>query len=291
VTAPAYDFAGIARAEALLRVGRPADALAELHRLPTATALSLPGYVVRVAALLQLEQTREAADAARAGLVDCGPQAPLLGLLASAQHQLGDLPGAEQSLLAALAIEPGDADLLCRYALVCLAAGQVDKADRLLARAAQIDPDGVLVHTVRIQVAYARGEDRRAEQLSREFLAAHPDHAVAHALHGSTAASRGRLGDSYASMRQAVAREPADRDLADAAAEARLWAHPLLVPLRPVARLGMFKSWAIAVGIMLTLRAVGLPLVAALFSLAWFLLCVYSWVVPPLLRRWLRRRW
>jgi hypothetical protein len=88
-----------------------------------------------------------------------------------------------------------------------------------------------------------------------------------------------------------VAREPADRDLADAAAEARLWAHPLLVPLRPIARLGMFKSWAIAVGIMLTLRAVGLPLVAALFSLAWFLLCVYSWVVPPLLRRWLRRRW
>jgi hypothetical protein len=37
------------------------------------------------------------------------------------------------------------------------------------------------------------------------------------------------------------------------------------------------------------LRAVGLPVAAAVVGLLWFLFCVYSWVVPPLVRRWVRR--
>jgi hypothetical protein len=27
------------------------------------------------------------------------------------------------------------------------------------------------------------------------------------------------------------------------------------------------------------------------FALFWALLCVYSWVVPPLVRRWMLRHW
>jgi hypothetical protein len=37
--------------------------------------------------------------------------------------------------------------------------------------------------------------------------------------------------------------------------------------------------------------AAGLAELSAVVALLWLVLCVYSWVVPPLVRRWVRRNW
>jgi tetratricopeptide (TPR) repeat protein len=282
---------GLARAHALLSANRPEDALRELARLPADQALGIPAACLRCSALLELERWPQAAQAAQAALADGGPDPDLLYLLGRAEHRLGRLDAAERALLDGLALAPSDVDLLCAYAQVCIAAGQVDKAAKLAGRAAAQDPGAPVVYATRVQVAYAQGDDKTAQHVSREFLAEYPDNSAAHALHGGMNAVRGRVAPAYAGLARASAEEPTSEALAEAAIELRIARHPLLLPVRPFTRFGPFKSWLVAVCVIFGLRAAGLLPLAAVAGLAWFLLCVYSWVVPPLVRRRLRKRW
>jgi predicted Zn-dependent protease len=288
MTAPS---AVLARAQALLLAGRADQALTELAGLSTAEAISPAAARLRCHALIQLERWAEAVTAARAGLAETGPDPTLLYYLGRAEHECGHLAVAERALLDGLALDPGDVDLLCAYAHLCAANNQVDKAEKLVGRAAALQPHAPVVYAARIQVAYARGDDRAAQRISREFVAAYPENPVAHALFGGTSAARGQVGPAYSGFRQAAAAAPAEHDFAESAMELRIARHPLLVPVRPFLRFGPLKTWIVAVVVIFGLRQAGLAVLSGLAALAWFLLCVYSWVVPPLVRRWMRRRW
>lgn len=279
------------RAHALLAADRPEEALRELAVLPESDAMSALVFELRAAALLQLERWSEAGDAARAGLAAGGPDPDLLCQLGLAEYRLGRHETAERALLDGLAIAPEDVSLLCVYARLCLEHGQLDKARRLVDLAAAQQPDAPTVYATRVQLAHASGDDALAQRISREFVAAHPENAQAHALLGGTSAARGQVRSAYSWLRQAVANDPADRDYAKAAYEARIALHPLMLPVRPFARFGAVKTWIAAIVVIYGLRALGLYPLATVAGLAWFALCVYSWVVPPLLRRWLMRRW
>src|SRR5262249_36628471 len=153
-------------------------------------------------------------------------------------------------------------------------AGQVEKAKLLWARAAALDPHHHTVMATRVAVAIGAADDREAQRASDQFLAEYPADPVALAFQGQVTEMRG--GSGYGSIRQAVAADPTDQEYADLAWEARVYAHPLMVPLRPLFRLGTVKSWLIAVAVMFGLRAVGLTVPAFIASMAWLALCVYS---------------
>ena len=281
----------LARAQALLLTGRAEQALAELATLPAADAISPAAASVRCHALVQLERWPEAVAAARAGLAAGGPDPALLYYLGRAEHESGHPQIAERALLDGLALAPGDVDLLCAYAHLCAANRQVDKAEKLVARAAALQPHAPVVYAARIQVAHARGDDRAAQRISREFVAEYPENPIAHALFGGTSAARGQVGPAYSGFRQAAAAAPAEQDFAESAMELRIARHPLMLPVRPFLRFGPLRTWIVAVVVILGLRQAGLTVLAGVAGLAWFMLCVYSWVVPPLVRRWMRRRW
>ncbi|GIG85834.1 tetratricopeptide repeat protein [Plantactinospora endophytica] len=281
----------LARAEALLLTDRPQEALAELSRLPADEAVEVPATLLRCAALGQLDRWSEVVEAASAGLAAAGPHPDLLWHLGRAEHRLGRPQVAERALLDGLAQAPHDVDLLCTYADVCAANGQVDKAAKLVERAAAVEPEAPIVYATRIQVAYNRGDDRAAERISREFVAAHPENPAAHALLGGTSAARGRLDTAYEGYRQAAASRPTEQAFAESALELRIARHPLMLPIRPVLRFGPLKVWLGVILVVFGLRAAGLPTISAVLGLLWLLLCVYSWIVPPLVRRWLRRNW
>ena len=285
-TAPVF-----ARARALLLAHRPAEALAELAALPAVDAISAEAAILRGFALIRLDRYPEAADAARAGLQAGGPDPDLLRLLGRAEQEMGHLEVAERALLDGLAMAPSDPDLLCAYARLCLAVGQVDKAGRLVDRAAAQNPDSPAVYIARVQVAHARGDDREAQRISREYVAAYPEDPSAHALLGSMSAFRGQMGPAYDGMRQAAAGAPNEQAYAESALEMKLARHPLLAPVRPIMRFGPLKTWVAAIVVIYGLRALGLPALAAVAAGLWLLLCVYSWVVPPLVRRWMRHHW
>jgi tetratricopeptide (TPR) repeat protein len=281
----------LARAEALLMAGRAEQALTELAGLPAAEAIGPAAARLRCHALMQLDRWPEVVASARAGLAAGGPDPALLYYLGRGEHESGHLEIAERALLDGLALAPQDVDLLCAYAHLCSAGNQVDKAEKLVERAAALQPHSPVVYAARIQVAYARGDDRAAQRISREFVAAYPENPVAHALFGGTSAARGQVGPAYSGFRQAAAAAPAEADFAESAMELRIAKHPLMLPVRPFLRFGPVKTWIVAVVVIFGLRQAGLTVLAGVAGLAWFLLCVYSWVVPPLVRRWMRRRW
>jgi Flp pilus assembly protein TadD len=281
----------LARAQALLLAGRPQEALAELATLPPAEAVAVPATRVRCAALVQLDRWPEVVEAARAGLAASGPDPDLLRQLGWAEHRLGRSQVAERAILDGLALAPNDVDLLCTYAEVCAANGQADKAQKLVERAAAQEPHSPTVYAARIQVAYARGDDRTAQRISREFVAAYPENPAAHALLGGTSAVRGQVNAAYEGYRQAAASMPTEQSFAESALDLRIARHPLMLPLRPVLRFGALQTWVAAVALIFGLRAAGQTVAAAVVGLLWLLFCVYSWVVPPLVRRWMRRNW
>jgi predicted Zn-dependent protease len=281
----------LARAQALLETGRPQEALAELATLPASDVMAPGAARLRCAALAQLDRWPEAGDAARAGLSANGPDPGLMYWLACAEEHAGNAEFAERILLDGLAIVPHDVGLLCAYADLCAGAGQSEKAAKLVALAAAQDPQAPLVYATRVKVAYARGNDREAQRISREFVAAYPADPVANALLGGVSAARGQVGPAYAGFRRAVAEDPTQHAYAESALDMRVAGHPLMLPLRPIVRFGALKVWLAAVVLIFGVRLLGVPWLSLPVAAAWLAFCVYSWVVPPLVRWWVRRRW
>jgi Tfp pilus assembly protein PilF len=275
----------LARAWALLEAGRTEHALSELARVPAALVDDPAVASARAEALGRLERWDEAARAARQGLAAAGPDAALFSQLGYALYALGDHPGSELAYLNGLHEDPHHVPLLCRYAMLCLAANQLGKATGLLALAAEEDPHHPLVYFVRFQEAFVRRGNRAAERVSREYLAAYPDSASARATHGFAASQMGRTATAYTSFRQAVAAEPADPDYAEAARQARINAHPLLLPLRPMYRLGVVRTWMVAAGVILGTRLLELDVLHGIAAVGWLCYVAYSWVAPPLVNR------
>jgi tetratricopeptide (TPR) repeat protein len=284
-------MSGLARAQALLAAHRPEEALTELATLPPVEAIGRPAALLRCYALMGLDRWPEAGIAARAGLAENGPDPDLLYVLGRAEQAAGHLEVAERALLDGLAMAPHDVDLLCGYAELCAANNQSDKAAKLVARAQAEDPESARVFAARIQVAHARGDDRAAQRIAQEFVAVHPENPAAHGMLGGMSAVRGQIDPAYAGMRQAAASAPGEQGYAESAMELRIAKHPLMLPVRPVIRFGPLKTWVAAIVLIYGLRLLGLPALSFAAALIWLVLCVYSWVVPPLLRRWMLRHW
>ncbi|MCO8270183.1 hypothetical protein M1L60_06200 [Actinoplanes sp. TRM 88003] len=279
------------QAQALLATGRPEQALTQLSLLPANEVTGSYAMQLRCAALSQLDRWPEVGDAARAALAANGPDPDLLLWLGRAEHEAGRDRTAERAFLDGLALAPDDVDLLCAYADLCAADGQLDKADRLVELAAARAPQAPVVYATRIQLAHARGDNRTAQRISQEFVGVHPDNPVAHALLGGTSAARGHVDAAYEGFRQAAAARPTEQVFAESAMELRVARHPLMRPLRPILRFGAIKTWLVAVALIIGLRAAGLPALGGLLGLLWLVYCVYSWVVPPLVRKWVMRSW
>jgi tetratricopeptide (TPR) repeat protein len=275
---------GLTRAAALLEVGRPQQALAELARLAAGAAEDPRAFRLRVEALIALDRWADAADMARQGLAVDATDAGLLGQFGLALHALGDYPGAEHALLDALALDPFDAVLLCRYALLCMSVGQLRKAGRLVAAAALSAPESAVVYATRVQLAFARGRDRAAEGIAAEFVGRYPSLPVALALYGRSTALRGRTVTAYDSFARAVAEDPTDEERARIAETLRVRTHPLLRPLRPLERMGPVGAWLATVVAFVVLRAAGLTPLAVLVAFVSFGYTAYSWVAPLLAR-------
>ncbi|MEU4220851.1 tetratricopeptide repeat protein [Actinoplanes sp. NPDC026623] len=254
------------RAQALLLADRPEQALAELAELSVVETFGPDAMWVRCAAQIRLRQWAQAAEAARAGLAAGGPEPRLLLWMGQAEHELGRPEAAERALLRGLELVPGDVHLLCAYAELCAAEGQPGKAAQLVERASAADPHAPVVFAARARVAYARGDDREAERISREF------------------------GASIAVRADPEAHAGTERPARDAVLDTRLESHPLMIPLWPLRRFDPLYSWLAWIVTMLTLRAADLTAPLLVLAPLWLLYCLYSWVVPPLLRRWLRRR-
>jgi hypothetical protein len=161
----------------------------------------------------------------------------------------------------------------------------------LVERAATQAPESAAVSTARAQVAFALGKDKDMHRHTQEALSVDPEDPTARSLHGAASMLTGDSRSGYRSLASAAASYPDDPDLREAARAARLANHPLMLPLRPFQRFNPLVVWIGAVAIIYGLRLAGLGVLSAVAAIGWFGFCVYSWVVPPLVKRWINRGW
>jgi tetratricopeptide (TPR) repeat protein len=279
------DATGLAAAQRYIEVGRPARALEVLGGLDGETAGSLEARRLRGYALLGVEDYARAAETAREALEDDPDGVEFLYLLSLAEEQQGRLGEAEAAVLAALELMPEDVQLLCQYADVLMAASQLDKAGRLLDVAAGLDPESPDVLQGRLALAYLNADDREARALSAQLLAMDPESVRGHRMLGVLDFNQGNAVRSAERFAEAVRHDPANERFAADAREAKALSSPLWAPIRLVGRFGVAQTWVAYIVVAFGLRAAGLTAVAAVVGIAWLLLCIYTWVAPPILRR------
>jgi len=244
---------------------------------------------LRGVALFDLDREAEAAEAVQRGLALDPESTQLLAMLARCRLYLRDLGSAEDAILGALRLDAEDADNLALYAHIVAAAGQFEKAKKLLERARRIDPENEAAMRMQSFLAAARGDDREALLHSRELLAINPEDVHAHRVAGSLLHRRGDVESAAPHLRTAVVIDPFEHGVAELARENRVWRNPFMWPLRPLQRVGIGAMWIAAVTIMFVSRRVAPVSVQLAIAIVWVVYCVYSWVVPPLVRRWLDR--
>lgn len=286
------DVAGnrLALAEHYLQIAQPQRALETLNGLPAESIADWYAFFLRGCALLELERYAEVQQSVDAGLRINPDSVPLLYLRCNCLAAQGDLAGAETAILAALRLDPELPPLLCRYAYLVAQAGQLPKAERLVAVAARVDPDDTTVARTRMLLAYLRGDDATAARQGAALLGDGAEDVWAHGMLGVAMAARGDAGQAARHFRAAVRLNPADPELAESARLSRAAAHPLLWPMRIVYRWGPGVVWLVVMSCFLMLATLRLYPAAVIFAGLYVVFCVYSWVMPPVVRWWASRR-
>jgi Flp pilus assembly protein TadD len=271
-------------------IDRPERALEVLERHAGAHFGDTAFWSLRARALASLDRHQDAEAAARRGLEIDATSLRLRHTLALILMQQSKLVEAERMILGVLAEYPENATYLCVYAQICARSGLFDKAARLVDEAARLDPEDDALIRTRLLLAHLRGDDKTAAKDARKLLSLDPEDASAHLHVGASLARTGDMGGATRHMVKAARLDPGDKDYVEIAREARVQAHWLLYPLRPLQRLGTVGSWFLGIGGLLTLRSLGYHDQATLWINGYLLVCVYSWIAPPLLRRWLKRK-
>jgi tetratricopeptide (TPR) repeat protein len=244
---------------------------------------------IRAAALLGVGRYGEARNAAMSGLGLEPDDITLLATHALAAANLHDVAGAERSLLAALRVDPENAWLLAQYARLVGSHGQLDKAKELIEAAGRSDPESDTVRQVRGFLSYLAADDATAARHAEEALAADPEEQSAHLLRGVVLAHQGRVRDARRHFDTAARRAPGDAGIVEAAHEIRWLTHPLLLPLVPIQRFGAGRVWLAGLALIGITWAIGNEILQMVVLVAWLAYVTYSWVAPPLVRRWYER--
>jgi tetratricopeptide (TPR) repeat protein len=278
-----------------LAVHRPADALETLGALGGEYLEEPDFFLIRGRALADLDRHEEAKRSAEQGLALAPDDVELLCVLCDAERELGNLAAAERAILAALELAPDAPTLLCAYAHLCAEGHQMTKAGRLLARAERLDPSSFSVLRTHVWLAYLRDDAPAQRRHTARLLAEDPEDPLGQLMAGHDHYERGSTRRALRHFEAVARSDPADDQLANAAREMRVQSHWLFWPLWPVQRFGPMKLWlGFIATIVVTEALAGLwppAFVLPLAAIAVYVpLAVYSWIVPPLARLWLRRR-
>lgn len=282
------------RALALVRhyieIDRPQQALEVLQRIPPGESDQSEVWRWRALAHYMLDQHDQAVRAARALLALAPDDLMGLYMLGLAHMARGDFAEAEAAWLAGLRLNPEEVTLLCWYGRLMLLTDHHAKAQRLLERAQQIDPESAEVARLRLLIAYTHGGTRATEQISRELLARDPHDRLALRVLTDVSIERGKLRHADRYLEQLVRSDPADHATAAVARSVRAAHHWLLLPLWPLWRWGVARVWLGVVAICLVALLLRNVVVVGVVGSLYLGLVVYSWVVPPLVGWWLRRK-
>ncbi|WP_026370338.1 tetratricopeptide repeat protein [Kallotenue papyrolyticum] len=280
----------LALARHYIEIDRPQQALEVLSRGALGESDQTELWRWRALAHYMLDQHDQALRAAKELLALAPNDLMGLSMLGLAHMARGEFAEAEAAWLAGLRLDPEEVTLLCWYGRLMLLTDHRAKAQRLLERAQQIDPESAEVAHLRLLIEYTHGAARTTEQISRALLARNPHDRLALRVLTDISIERGKLRHADRYLGQLVSSDPADHDVAAVARSVRAAQHWLLLPLWPLWRWGVARVWLGAVMICLIALLLRNDVLLGTVVSVYLVLVVYSWVVPPLVRWWLRRK-
>ena len=266
------------------------NAARALEHVAEAAAFDEPEtYRIQSEAHLALDNDTEALHAAQRGLVVEPTDTELQILLGRAHSALDDHRSAETAYLSVLNQDPQNVHALFHYSWTLAHVGDSDGAREILAHMpptfVAASPDVMALHAY---LAMIDGNKKEAEAFIEHGLALDPQHTSMRRIAGVKAQLDGNMrgaGDHYMSAAQV---DPGRN--ADVGREGMYLNHPLMAPTRLITRIGPGRLWVgwivfLVIGRRVLPTAVMLPLIVIYVVFA-----LYSWVVPPLLRKWLKSR-
>lgn len=204
----------------------------------------------------------------------------------------GQLAEAEALILGLLRDWPQHPGYYVRYARLMLRALNFGKAEALVAEALQRAPNDGECLRVHAMCELARGRTGSDNKALLQLIIDDPQDGQTLRLLVYALDEAGRGGEAYRLARELLRAQPDDAQLLALVQALAAVNHWSLKPLWPMRRWG----WAGAIGIwalgVLGGRVLDLWWPAAGGPFLGLLLCyvIYSWVWPPVLRRWLARR-
>jgi tetratricopeptide (TPR) repeat protein len=202
-----------------------------------------------------------------------------------------DLVEAERLALSLLHEYPQSAYLYAAYARVMLRALYIGKARALANEALRLDPDSEDALRARALcdvIELPRGTDSAA--LSR-LIAHNPEDQHTLALMVAALSHEGKDREALRGARELLRAQPDNPHWLALVRNLSVQTHWTMLPLAPLQRFGWSGAIGLWIGsiVLVQVLARTAPSVAGPASLFIFGYCVYSWVWPPILRRWLLR--
>ncbi len=135
---------------------------------------------------------------------------------------------------------------------------------------------------------YVAANAREAASASRDVLERDPESAVGRALLVGASVERGDFRTAHR-LYGGLAADSGDAGLRESARISRAYSQGWLLPLWPIERFGPIPVWLTFVVMLFGLSAAGFESALVVVVPLYLLLVVYSWIAPPLVRRWARR--
>ncbi|MBZ0113356.1 MAG: tetratricopeptide repeat protein [Thermoanaerobaculia bacterium] len=198
---------------------------------------------------------------------------------------------AERIVIELIRAHPTDADLFASYCHLMLCTLHVDKASELSKEALRLDPQNDRARLMGVLVGLVRGDASTQYQVEK-LVSEDPESRWVVTLLFTSLVDQKRFEEALRVGQQLLRANPNNTALTEALVELRMQTHWIAAPARPLARWGWFGAAALWVLALVTIRlASALQSTVALWLAgAYLAYCLYTWIYPPLLRRWIRHR-
>ncbi len=213
-------------------------------------------------------------------------------LLATLYQEKGELPAAETVLIDLLRDYPASGHLYARYAMLMYRTMHIDKAKALAHEALRLDPDDELALIACLMGDLIDGRKGAEQERLAALMTRHPESTgTAHMLI-THLVRRGKYRAAKRIAIELLKQNPGSREILGLVVELDALSHWSMLPLWPFNRWGWAASVVLWVAMVAVFSGAGNLAPHILGPLNIFLIgyCVYSWIFPPLLKRWLKRR-
>ncbi|MDM5180621.1 tetratricopeptide repeat protein [Massilia sp. DJPM01] len=243
-----------------------------------------------------LDYLTDRRDAARATLHSVLSRAPdhyaARSLLATLYQDSEELPAAEAMLLDLLKDYPESGHQYARYAMLMYRTMHLDKAQALAHEALRLDPDDELALIACMMGDLIEGRRGAEQERLSVMMSRHPESLstarmlITHLVH------RGKYRAAKRIAIELLKQHPDSPEILELVVDLDALSHWSMLPLWPLNRWGWGASIGLWVLTLVVINGLGriAPHAVGPLSIGLIAYCVYSWIFPSLLKRWLKRR-